>query len=86
MRILAALVLGYYMVVGRVGAEIGATNSDTPPLPTGMTAAARGELDRAVGVALTESAESAQSERTVTRGGRVVFIPGGCGSVQSSSS
>jgi hypothetical protein len=68
MRILAALVLGYYLVVGRVGAEIGATNSDMPPLPTGMTAAARGELDRAVGVALTEDAESSQSERTVTRG------------------
>jgi hypothetical protein len=83
MRILAALVLGYYLVIGRVGAEIGATNSDMPPLPTGMTAAARGELDRAVGVALTEDAESAQSERTVTRGGRVVFIPGGCSSVQT---
>jgi hypothetical protein len=84
MRILAALVLGYYMVVGRVGAEIGAVSSNAPTLPTGMTAAARGELDRAVGLALTsDSAESSRSERRVTRGGRVVFIPDGCSSVAS---
>jgi len=84
MRILAALVLGYYMVVGRVGAEIGTASSDVPPLPAGMTSAARGELDRAVGLALVEStAESARSERRVTRGGRVVFIPEGCSSVES---
>lgn len=82
MQVLAALVLGYYFVVGRVGAEVGATSSDLPELPTGMTSSARGALDRAVGVALTDEAETAQSERTVTRGGRVVFIPDGCGSVQ----
>lgn len=83
MRILAALVLGYYMVVGRVGAELGTSGSDVPALPTGMTSAARGELDRAVGIALTDSAaESAPSERRVTRGGRVVFIADGCSSVE----
>lgn len=84
MRILAALVLGYYMVVGRVGAEIGASAPELPAVPVGMTSAARGELDRAVGVALTDGAESAKGERKVTRGGRVVFIPNGCGSVATS--
>lgn len=85
MRILAALVLGYYMVVGRVGAEIGTTGPNLPPVPTGMTEAARGELDRALGLALTDSAvQPSESRRRVTRGGRVVFIPHGCESLGTS--
>jgi hypothetical protein len=85
MRILAALVLGYYMVVGRVGAELGAGGTNAPSLPTGMTSAARSELDRALGVSLANEAQHGASlaapERRVTRGGRVVFIPEGCSSV-----
>ncbi|HWA76185.1 MAG TPA: hypothetical protein VG937_27790 [Polyangiaceae bacterium] len=85
MRILAALVLGYYLVVGRVGAEIGSGSAGVTALPTGMTAAARSELDRAVGVSLEETSANApasQSVRRVTHGGRVIFIPDGCSSVQ----
>jgi len=85
MRILAALVLGYYFVVGRVGGDVGAGTSASPSLPVGMTTAARAELDRAVGVALDVQAPRAQADapmRRVTHGGRVIFIPNGCSSVQ----
>lgn len=86
MRILAALVLGYYWVVGRVGAEVGTGASEVAAaLPTGMTAAARSELDRAVGASLDEAPATpvgSQPVRRVTHGGRVIFIPDGCASVQ----
>jgi hypothetical protein len=87
MQILAALVLGYYLVVGRASAELGnAPGSTGAQLPTGMTGAARSELDRAVGAALGSSTESDRSDRAlrkVTLGGRVIFIPDGCRSVSS---
>ncbi|MGC4089808.1 MAG: hypothetical protein QM756_18370 [Polyangiaceae bacterium] len=85
MRILAALVLGYYFVVGRVGGDNGAAASSAPSLPTGMTTAARAELDRAIGATLEAPAPKGQADapqRRVTHGGRVVFIPNGCSSVQ----
>jgi hypothetical protein len=85
MRILAALVLGYYLVVGRVGAELGTSTVGVSALPTGMTAAARSELDRAVGASLDEvpaTTAADQPLRRVTHGGRVIFIPDGCASVQ----
>jgi hypothetical protein len=85
MQILAALVLGYYFVVGRGGAEIGTAPSAAAQVPTGMTEAARSELDRAVGASLALEPElsdrSDHALRRVTLGGRVVFIPGGCRSV-----
>lgn len=83
MRILAALVLGYYFVVGRVGGEIGAGSASAPSVPVGMTSAARAELDRAIGVTLeTPKTHADAPQRRVTHGGRVVFIPNGCSSVQ----
>jgi hypothetical protein len=86
MRILAALVLGYYLVVGRVGAEAGSGAHGAPALPTGMTASARSELDRAVGASLDEPPIAIDTAplRRVTHGGRVVFIPDGCASVKTS--
>ncbi|MFZ5894535.1 MAG: hypothetical protein ACOY0T_25960 [Myxococcota bacterium] len=85
MRILAALVLGYYFVVGRVGGDKGAGAPSMPSVPVGMTAAARAELDRAIGATLDNQAPKAAADapqRRVTHGGRVVFIPNGCSSVQ----
>lgn len=84
MRILAALVLGYYLVVGRVGPEIGGTSPGVATVPVGMTAAARSELDRAVGASLDgvpANTAANQSRRRVTHGGRVIYIPDGCASV-----
>jgi hypothetical protein len=84
MRILAALVLGYYLVVGRVGAEIGGSSAGVAAVPTGMTAAARSELDRAVGASLEEvpaNTAANRARRRVTQGGRVIYIPDGCASV-----
>ena len=87
MRILAALVLGYYMVMGRVGAEVGDKGARLPRVPVGMTTAARSEIDNALGIslndALTKSDATDAPLRHVTRQGRVVFIPEGCRSVES---
>lgn len=86
MRILAALVLGYYMVMGRVGAEVGESGASMPRVPVGMTTAARSEIDNALGIslndALTKSDATDAPVRHVTRQGRVVFIPEGCRSVE----
>ena len=88
MRILAALVLGYYMVMGRVGAEVGDKGAGMPRLPVGMTTAARSEIDNALGISLTDAMTKSDATdapvRQVTRQGRVVFIPEGCRSVESS--
>lgn len=82
MRILAALVFGYYLVVGRGGSEAGTDKLSAAAVPTGMTEAARNQLDRALGLSLTRtSPQRSESLRRVTRGGRVIFIPQGCASV-----
>jgi hypothetical protein len=87
MHILAALVLGYYMVMGRVGAEVGDSGASMPRVPMGMTTPARSEIDNALGIslndALTKSDATDAPIRHVTRQGRVVFIPEGCRSVES---
>ena len=87
MHILAALVLGYYMVMGRVGAEVGDNAASMPRVPMGMTTPARSEIDNALGIslndALTKSDATDAPVRQVTRQGRVVFIPEGCRSVES---
>lgn len=84
MRILAALVLGYYMVVGRVGAEAGTAEVNAPRLPEGMTSAALTEVDRALGVslALELKSDDADTPQRSVAPGRVLFIPEGCRSVQ----
>ena len=85
MRVLAAVVLGYLLVVGKVGGAAEG-ESNAPKLSEGMTSAAVAELDRVLGVAMVdeqpaydEGLDSAR--RVVTRGGRVVYIPNGCRSV-----
>lgn len=83
MRILAALVLGYYMIVGRVGVELGGSGAELPVMPEGMIQAARGELDRALGAVMTGDTEFAQSERAFAGNGRVVFVPD-CAAVEKS--
>src|SRR5450432_4148656 len=86
MRILAALVLGYFFVVGKVGAELGADPAKPDALNAGLTTAARGDLDHALGLSLTEPAAPFDPaldtpKRSVAPGSRVVSLPGGCRSV-----
>lgn len=85
MRVLAAVVLGYFLVVGKAGSELGAGPA-APKLDEGMTSPAVAELDRALGIALTEQPPAFDealdsARRVVTPGGRVVYVPDGCRSV-----
>ena len=86
MRILAALVLGYFFVVGKVGAELGADPAKPEALQPGLSRAARGDLDRALSLSLTEPAAPFDAaldtpKRSVAPGSRVVSLPAGCRSV-----
>ena len=86
MRILAALVLGYFFVVGKVGAELGADPAKPEALHAGLSRAARGDLDRALSLSLTEPAAPFDPaldtpKRSVAPGSRVVSLPAGCRSV-----
>ena len=86
MRILAALVLGYFFVVGRVGAELGADPAKPEALQAGLTTAARGDLDRALSLSLTEPEAPFDTaldtpKRAVAPGSRVVSLAAGCRSV-----
>jgi len=86
MRILAALVLGYFFVVGKVGTEFGTAPAKPDALRSGLTGPARGELDHAVGLSLREppvpfDASLDTPKRAVAPGTRVISLPGGCRSV-----
>jgi hypothetical protein len=86
MRILAALVLGYFFVVGKVGAGLGADSTSAPALQPGLTRAARGDLDQALSLSLTEPVKAFDAaldtpKRSVAPGSRVVSLPAGCRSV-----
>jgi hypothetical protein len=86
MRILAALVLGYFFVVGKVGAELGADPAKPEALLPGLARAARGDLDQALSLSLTEPAAPFDAaldtpKRSVAPGSRVVSLPFGCRSV-----
>ena len=86
MRILAALVLGYFFVVGKVGAELGADPARPEALQAGLTTAARGDLDRALSLSLTEpeapfDAKLDTPKRAVAPGSRVVSLAAGCRTV-----
>ncbi len=88
MRILAALVLGYFFVVGRVGAELGAHPAKAEALHSGLTSAARGELDHALGLGLREPIEPYDAaldtpKRSVAPGSRVVSLLSGCRAVST---
>ena len=86
MRILAALVLGYFFVVGKVGAELGANPAKAEALHAGLTSAARGDLDHALGLSLTEPVQSFDAaldtpKRAVAPGSRVISLAAGCRTV-----
>ncbi|HEX3850199.1 MAG TPA: hypothetical protein VHW01_04485 [Polyangiaceae bacterium] len=86
MRILAALVLGYFFVVGKVGAELGAEPAKAETLHSGLTSVARGELDHALGLGLTEPVQAFDAaqdtpKRSVAPGSRVVSLLNGCRTV-----
>ena len=88
MRILAALVLGYFFVVGKVGTELGADPAKPDALLSGLTRAARGNLDRALSLSLTEPAAPFDPaldtpKRSVAPGSRVVSLTAGCRPVQN---
>ncbi len=85
MRVLAAVVLGYFLVVGKAGSSIGAGEA-APKLDEGMTRAAIAELDRAIGIALEDTPPAYDAaldspKRVVEPGSRVFYIPGGCRTV-----
>ncbi|MEO8904318.1 MAG: hypothetical protein ABI488_18290 [Polyangiaceae bacterium] len=86
MRILAALVLGYFFVVGKVGAGLGASPAKAEVLRSGLTSAAQGDLDHALGLSLTEPVQVFDPlldtpKRSVAPGSRVVSLAAGCRSV-----
>ena len=54
MRVLAAVVLGYFLVVGKAGPELG-TGGPAPKLSEGMTSPAVAELDRVLGLAMADT-------------------------------
>ena len=86
MRILAALVLGYFFVVGKVGAGLGADPAKPEALHPGLTSAARSNLDEALSLSLTEPVAAFDAtldtpKRSVAPGSRVVAISAGCRAV-----
>jgi hypothetical protein len=86
MRILAALVLGYFFVVGKVGVELGADPTKSEALNSGLTSAARGDLDRALSLSLIEPVQTFDPvldtpKRSVAPGSRVVSLLSGCRAV-----
>jgi len=86
MRILAALVLGYFFVVGKVGAGLGADPAKAEALQSGLTTAARSNLDHALSLSLVEppapfDASLDTPKRAVAPGSRVISLPSGCRSV-----
>jgi hypothetical protein len=86
MKILATIVFGYFLVVGKVGEGLGGSEQEPARLVTGMTDSARVELDRALSLSLGESASfdpDLDSPRRIVTRGRVVYIPEGCRSVAS---
>jgi hypothetical protein len=86
MRILAALVLGYFFVVGKVGAGLGADLARPEALQAGLTSAARKDLDHALSLSLTEPVQTFDAaldtpKRAVAPGSRVISLAAGCRTV-----
>src|SRR3954466_234737 len=86
MRILAALVLGYFFVAGKVGAGLGADQAKPEALQPGLTSAARNDLDHALSLSLTEPVQTFDAaldtpKRSVAPGSRVVSLAAGCRTV-----
>ncbi|HEX2672402.1 MAG TPA: hypothetical protein VHM25_16085 [Polyangiaceae bacterium] len=89
MRILAALVLGYFFVVGKVGAGLGADPAKPEALQAGLTTAARSDLDHALSLSLVEPPTPfdaaldtpKRAVASVSPGTRVVSLASGCRTV-----
>jgi hypothetical protein len=77
MRILAAIALGYFLVVGKLGGQ-----ASTEQLSGGLMEPARAELDRTLSVALEEPREFDPAldtpKRRVAPGSRVISLTAGC--------
>lgn len=87
MKILAALVLGYFFVVGKVGAGLGADTERAEALQAGLTRVARTDLDQALSLSLSVPVAPFDPaldtpKRSVAPGSRVVSLATGCRSVQ----
>jgi hypothetical protein len=81
MRVLAAIALGYFLVVGKLGGQ-----GSTEQLGAGLMEPARAELDRTLSVALDEPREFDVKldtpRRRVAPGSRVISLTAGCRTVQ----
>lgn len=81
MRVLAAIALGYFFVVGKLGG--GAPNQQ---LDSGLAEPARAELDRALSAAFQEPREFEAAldtpKRRVAPGSRVIALSAGCRTAQ----
>jgi hypothetical protein len=81
MRVLAAIALGYFLVVGKLGGQ-----GPTEELRSGLMDPARVELDRTLSVSFEEPREFDPSldtpKRRVAPGTRVISLTAGCRAVQ----
>ncbi|HYQ17471.1 MAG TPA: hypothetical protein VEQ58_16980 [Polyangiaceae bacterium] len=81
MRVLAAIALGYFLVVGKLGGQ-----APVPQLADGLMEPARAELDRALSVSLDEPREFDPAldtaKRRVAPGSRVISLTAGCRAAQ----
>lgn len=77
MRVLAAIALGYFLVVGKLGGH-----APAPQLSAGLMDAARSELDRTLSVSLEQprhfEPELDTPKRRVAPGSRVISLSAGC--------
>src|SRR5687768_8510166 len=81
MRVLAAIALGYLMVVGKLGGQ-----GPTEPLSAGLMDPARAELDRSLSRTFEAPREFEPQldtpKRRVAPGSRVLSLTAGCRAVQ----
>lgn len=77
MRVLAAIALGYFLVVGKLGGH-----APAPQLSAGLMDPARSELDRTLSVSLEKPREFEPAldtpKRRVAPGSRVISLTAGC--------
>jgi hypothetical protein len=81
MRVLAAIALGYFLVVGKLGGQ-----GPAEQLNSGLMDPARAELDRTLSASLTEPREFDPAldtpKRRVAPGSRVISLTSGCRAVE----
>lgn len=81
MRVLAAIALGYFLVVGKLGGQ-----APAPQLSAGLMEPARAELDRTLGASLEQHRDFDPAldtpKRRVAPGTRVISLTAGCRAAQ----